>query len=403
MARLVLLCLALVAPPAFAQTQVPSRADTQPTTWTDAIAVHAQQVQAAGIVGSSLVIVRDGEVAATGHVGLQDQTTNRPIDAGTIYHWASVTKTFTGIAIMQLRDRGLLTLDDPVVMHVPEFRQVHNPFGPPEQVTVRTLMSHTSGLRAATWPWGGDQPWHPFEPTRWEQLFAMLPYTTLQFAPGTRYSYSNPGVLFLGRIIEQLSGDDYEMYVTKHILMPLGMHRTFFDRAPNHLRPHRSHSYVRDGQGVREAPFDFDTGVTVSNGGLNAPMTDMVRYLTFLLGQGPADRTKAHDQVLARASLEEMWRPVVRAQDGEGGSGNDVQAALSFFVERHGGVELVGHSGQQAGFLSHIYLHRPSRTAWAVAFNTDVAADAAGMRGLTTRAVDDAVRDAMVRLLSGAR
>jgi CubicO group peptidase (beta-lactamase class C family) len=184
--------------------------------------------------------------------------------------------------------------------------------------------------------------------------------------------------------------------------MPLGMHRTFFDRAPNHLRPHRSHSYVRDGQGFREAPFDFDTGVTVSNGGLNAPMTDMVRYLTFLLGHCPADRTKAHDQVLARASLEEMWRPVIRARDGEGGSGNDVQAALSFFVERHDSVELVGHSGQQAGFLSHIYLHRPSGTAWAVAFNTDVVADAGGTRGLTTRGVDDAVRAAIVRLLTGA-
>lgn len=131
-------------------------------------------------------------------------------------------------------------------------------------------------------------------------------------------------------------------------------------------------------------------------------MTDMVRYLAFLLGYGPADRAKAHDQVLARASLEEMWHPVVRAQDGEGGSGDDVQAGLSFFVERHGGVELVGHSGQQAGFVSHIYMHRPSRTAWAVAFNTDVTADAVDTRGLTTRAVDDGLRDAIVRLLTGA-
>ena len=64
------------------------------------------------------------------------------------------------------------------------------------------MMTHSSGLRAPTWPWGGDQPWHPIEPTRWEQLVAMLPYTQLNFNPGTKYSYSNPGVIFLGRMIQ---------------------------------------------------------------------------------------------------------------------------------------------------------------------------------------------------------
>lgn len=147
----------------------------------------------------------------------------------TIYHWASITKTFTGIAIMQLRDRGLLSLDDPVVKFVPELRFAHNPFGDISQVKVRHLMSHSAGFRAGTWPWGGDKPWHPFEPTSWEQLVAMLPYTDVQFAPGSKYSYSNPGVIFLGRTIEQISGDDYEVYVTKNILMPLGMRSSFFD------------------------------------------------------------------------------------------------------------------------------------------------------------------------------
>ena len=124
---------------------------------------------------------------------------------------------------MQLRDRGLLSLDDPVVKYVPELRLAHNPFGDIAQVKIRHLMSHSAGFRASTWPWGGDKPWHPFEPTSWEQLVAMLPYTDVQFAPGSKYSYSNPGVIFLGRIIQLLSGDDYEVYVAKNILMPLGM------------------------------------------------------------------------------------------------------------------------------------------------------------------------------------
>jgi CubicO group peptidase (beta-lactamase class C family) len=368
-----------------------------PRDWTDVQRLFRQQVTDAGIVGASLTIVRGDQVEADAYVGYQEHATRRPIDRDTIYHWASITKTFTGIAIMQLRDRGLLTLDDPVVKYVPEVRQIHNRFGDPSQITIRRLMSHSAGLRAGTWPWGGDRPWHPFEPTAWSQLVAMFPYTEVLFEPGTQYRYSNPGIILLGRIIETLSGDDYEMYITKNILMPLEMHRTFFDKAPYHLRDRRSHSYVRTDPGLEEMRFDFDTGITVSNGGLNAPVTDMARYLSFLIG----DRSRPeYDGVLRRSSLEEMWKPVIRAVDGEGGSGSDVQAALSFFVERHRGVEVIGHSGDQNGFLSHLYVHVPSRSAYVVAFNTDVSSKSRGKTRIT-RDVDDAVRDRILETMIG--
>ena len=370
------------------------RARPEPEGWAAVAAVFHDQARAAGIVGSSLVLVKDGAIAASAVDGYQDLDARRVVDGETIYHWASVTKTLTGIAIMQLRDRGRLSLDDPIVRYVPEFRRVHNPYGDISQVTIRHMMTHSSGLRAATWPWGGDQPWHPFEPTEWSQLVAMLPYTQLNFAPGSRYSYSNPGVVFLGRIIEVLSGDDYQMYVTKNILSPLGMHASFFDRAPYHLLAHRSHSYVRGDAGLTEARFDFDTGITVSNGGLNAPLADMARYLAFLIGTPPAAGAAP---VLRRASLEEMWTPQIPAADGEGATGPRAQAGLSFFIEQHGGVELIGHSGNQNGFISHLYLHRPTATGYVVSFNTDVAASKSSPSRPTTRQVDAAVRDAIIR------
>jgi CubicO group peptidase (beta-lactamase class C family) len=364
------------------------------TGWPAVEQVFHRQVQAAGIVGSSVLLVRDGSVAAAATDGYQDLNTKHTVDADTIFHWASITKTLTGIAIMQLRDRGLLALDDPIVKYVPEFRRVHNPFGDVAQVTIQHMMTHSSGLRASTWPWGGDEPWHPLEPTDWEQLVAMLPYTQLNFAPGTNYSYSNPGVIFLGRIIQLLSGDDYEVYVTKNILMPLGMHSSFFDRAPYYLLSHRSHSYFRSDTGLNEARFDFDTGITVSNGGLNAPLSDMAKYLAFLT----ADRqTPLSEGVLKRASLEEMWKPQINAVDGEGATGTTPQAGLSFFLERHSGVDLVGHSGDQNGFISHLYVHRPSRTAYVASFNTDVAPSKANPSRPTTRQVDAAIRDAIIR------
>jgi CubicO group peptidase (beta-lactamase class C family) len=360
--------------------------------WPAVTMLYRQRLSEAGIVGSSLFLVRNGAVAAKALEGVQDLQTKQPVDENTIYHWASVTKTFTGVAIMQLRDRGLLGLDDPVVKHLPELRRVHNPHGEISHVTVRHLMSHSGGFRAGTWPWGGDEPWHPFEPTEWDQVVAMFPYTQVLFRPGTKYSYSNPGVIFLGRIIESLSGEDYGMYITKNILMPLEMHRTFFDRAPRHLLKHRSHSYHRDDNGIREARFDFDTGITVSNGGLNAPLGDMARYLAFLIGD--EGRRDVYETVLARASIEEMFTPQIRAVDGEGGSGSDVSAGLSCFIERHHGVELVGHSGDQNGFISHLYIHRPSRSGYVVSFNTNTAA---GTARRSTRSVDDDLRDAIVR------
>jgi CubicO group peptidase (beta-lactamase class C family) len=369
-----------------------------PQGWPVVVEGYRAALQRAGIVGSSLLIVRDGRIVARQNEGLQDRERGVPADNDTIYHWASITKTFTGIAIMQLRDRGLLSLDDPVVKYVPELRLAHNRFGDISQVKIRHLMSHSAGFRASTWPWGGDQPWHPFEPTAWEQIVAMMPYTDVQFAPGSKYSYSNPGVIFLGRIIQLLSGDDYEVYVTKNILMPLGMRRTFFDRAPYYLLPHRSHSYFRDDAGLREARFDFDTGITVSNGGLNAPFDDMARYLQFLAGGTAADSAARaeYDIVLKRASLEEMWTPQIRATEGEGVNGQNSQAALSFFVEQWHGVELVGHSGDQNGFISHLYLHRPSRTAWVVSFNTDTTASKDGSRP-SSRQVDMTVRELMLK------
>jgi CubicO group peptidase (beta-lactamase class C family) len=381
---------------ALAAATLTAAADAQVPAWRTVMEEYRRLLDKAGIAGSSLLVMQGGDIVLRGSEGVRNAERRQPVTDDTIYHWASITKTFTGIAIVQLRDRGLLSLDDPVVKYVPELRLAHNPFGDISQVKIRHLMSHSAGFRASTWPWGGDQPWHPFEPTTWEQLVAMLPYTDLQFAPGSKYSYSNPGVIFLGRIIQLLSGEDYEVYVTKNILMPLGMRSTFFDRAPYYLLPLRSHSYLRDDRGIREARFDFDTGITVSNGGLNASLDDMAKYLAFLIGSPSNAYQAAYDVVLKRASLEEMWTPQIRAVEGEGVNGSDSRAALSFFVERHGAVELVGHSGDQNGFISHLYLHRPSRTGYLVSFNTDTTAAKDGSR-LSTRQVDAAVRELMLK------
>jgi CubicO group peptidase (beta-lactamase class C family) len=256
---------------------------------------------------------------------------------------------------------------------VPELRAVH---GPIEQVTLRQLMSHTAGFRTRSWPYRDDsKSWQPDEPLHWSQIVAILPYAELEFAPGGGYQYSNLGYIFLGQVIERVTTDDYEVYVDKNILKPLEMYRSYFDGTPYHLLRHRARSYELFGaRPARAAVFDFNSGATVANSGLNAPLGDMVKYLDFLLGDEAPARRVVYDGVLARASLEEMWRPV-RASDIKG-----EQVGTGWFLITLGGVKLVEHEGDQNHFLSAIFISPAHRAAWVVALNTDGTPDKNGGR-----------------------
>lgn len=379
---------------AAAVTGASSSASQSASAWPEFQQFYRQALAQHAIVGSSVALLRQGTIVARAHEGLRDRASTSPVDANTIFHWASITKTFTGIAIMRLRDEGRLTLDDPIVKYVPELRKASNPFGPMEAITLRHLLSHSAGFRSGTWPWAGGEAWQPFEPPGWEQLVGMMPYTRVEFAPGSKYQYSNPGLVFLGRVIEDVSGEPFETYIDKEILRPLGMTRTFFDRAPSFLRADRSHSYFVTDAGLTEAPFDFDSGITVSNGGLNAPIDDMARYLAFLTGSRDTATANRYGSILKRSSLEEMWKPVVPVSDG-------VQMGLTFFVERHGGQDYIAHSGGQNGFISHFYLHPSSGMSYIVAFNTQTTSVKEGEKR-NTRALDAAVRDWLLARVFGS-
>jgi CubicO group peptidase (beta-lactamase class C family) len=215
----------------------------------------------------------------------------------------------------------------------------------------------------------------PFEPAEYSQLAAMLPFTEILFKPGSRFSYSNPGIIFLGRIIEKLTGDDYEVYVDKNILKPLEMYRSYFDATPYHLLKYRSHSYYIENGKRTEGRFDANTGITVSNSGLNSPLTDMIKYLNFLVGAGTGSGSEGavYDTVLKRSSLEEMWQPQIRTEiDANGNRGFTTDVGLIFFLKREGGQTLLGHGGDQNGFISYIDFDPKRRIASILVFNTQV-------------------------------
>ena len=183
----------------------PHTGRAQPASDTSIAALQAtfrKYVAADSNVGATLLVMRNGTALLQDNVGMGDRERLQPVTNATIYHWGSITKTLTAIAIMQLRDRGKISLDDRITKYIPELRQIHNAYGSMDDITLRMLLSHTAGTRDGTWPYGSGQTWEPFEPTRWEQLVAMMPYQETLFTPGAKYGYSNPGFVYLARVIE---------------------------------------------------------------------------------------------------------------------------------------------------------------------------------------------------------
>jgi CubicO group peptidase (beta-lactamase class C family) len=171
------------------------------------------------------------------------------------------------------------------------------------------------------------------------------------------------------------------------------MTRSYFGATPYHLAAHRSSNFTvrRDSTGVRVTSNgrDFDPGITIPNGGWNAPLDDVAAWAAFLTGAPGGDSAAArrHAGVLSRASLEEMWRPVVPV-----GGGSAESMGLSFFVRTHNGRRLVGHTGWQAGFRAFLWFDPEARTAVIAAVNTsndaEAQASAAGYAALQEAAFD---------------
>lgn len=369
------LVFGVISTPAIVGAQSPARSTPLDVFHARFDSVLAQH----GVVGGGFAFVNGPAPTQASFYGYANNENHHPIDGQTAYNWASITKTLTAIAILQLRDHGKLSLDDPAVRYVPELRQVHDAFGSIDVITIRQLLSHSAGFRNPTWPWDCDDTancdWQPFEPTKWTQVAAMLPYTHIAFAPGSRWSYSNLGYVFLGQIIERISGEDFEVYIDKNILKPLSMTDSYFDRAPYFLEDHVSTSYMRSGSTLTPQPFNFDTGITTSNSGLKAPITDMVKYLHFLIGDSA---NKLYEVVLKRSSLEEAWTGGLPAiEPGHpatpyttGPHGSQPKMGLGFFEVETSGHRYIFHDGDQGGFSSELLIDPVGHSASILAVNT---------------------------------
>jgi len=194
---------------------------------------HLNQLVASGNPpGLSAVVVKEGEVVYNNAFGFADKPRNIKATTDTVYHWWSMTKIPTAIAIMQLQEQGKLNLDDEATKYLPWF-EVKYPSKESPTITIRNLLQHTSGL-PDTVP--AIISWVHYDDMTRDQTNVLkkhLPeFNTLKFEPDTKAVYSNLNYMVLGAIIEAVSGQTYESYVTENILQPLGMSQTSFVYTP---------------------------------------------------------------------------------------------------------------------------------------------------------------------------
>jgi CubicO group peptidase (beta-lactamase class C family) len=294
-------------------------------------------------------IVIDGELAHTKTFGVRERDKQSPVTVETVFRIASMTKSFTALAVLKLRDEGKLSLDDPVAKWIPEFARMQYATRDTAPIRVRQLLTHGAGFPEDN-PWG-DQQLGVSDETLTQWLKAGVPFST---APDTEYEYSNYGFALLGRIVAKASKRPYREYLEQEILAPLGMKSSTLEPAdvPGSVRA-TGYRRLPDGSYHEEKPLGH--GSFGAMGGLLTSANDMGKYVAYMLAAWPA-RDDPDKGPVARASLREMqrvWR--TSAFFSERGRAASIGYGYGLRVEQDCRfAHIVGHGGGLPGFGSYM-------------------------------------------------
>lgn len=353
-------------------------------------AAFAERTRVPGITYGVLI---DGQLVHTASVGVRELATRSPITNDTVFRIASMTKSFTALGILKLRDEGKLSLDDPAERYVPELAGLKYPTTDSPKLTIRHLLSHAEGFPEDN-PWG-DQQLAVTEEEFTAMLKGGIPFST---APGTAYEYSNYGFAILGRIVTRVAGVPYASYVTANILKPLGMSATTLEPA-SVPRDRLALGYRWEDNQWKEEP-QLPDGAFGAMGGMLTSTADLAKYVSFLMSAWPP-RDDADPGPVKRASLREMQQVSrLRPATATGGGATLLQLNASGYGYglrirqscqfRH----IVAHSGGLPGFgsqmrwlsdegIAFIAMGNLTYTGWDAVF--DAATDALARTGALTR------------------
>jgi CubicO group peptidase (beta-lactamase class C family) len=306
-------------------------------------ACAARFVKDQRLPGASVGVVLPDGLAWSAQIGFRNLHRREAPLPSTLYAIASITKTFTGTAIMQLEARGLLRLDDPITSYVPELKEADSSVGAIENVTIRRMLSHESGL--AEEPPGTDWANHRRDGAPADVLRRVSEIGT-KVPPNSQWKYSNLAYLLLGEVVTRVSGVPYADYVRAQILGPLAMTSTDWSPLPSELDARRATGYA-----PRSFSDDLDTAhegtLAWSDAGLWSNVEDLAKWLTFQMG---AYATPAHDSsILTSTTLRAMHTPRYLANDSWTRAWG-----VSWYAVRRDDAIWIQHSGGWDGFISDV-------------------------------------------------
>ncbi len=298
----------------------------------------------------SYALVLDGKVVHESYEGVINHATGQKPDGRSVYRIASMSKSFAGVAILQLRDAGKLKLDDPVARYIPELKgQKYSPDSP--EITIRHLLTHSAGFPEDN-PWGDRQLGISTE----EMLAMFRKGISFSTDPGVQYEYSNMAFAMLGYIITQVSGQTYQAYIAGHIWKPLGMQDTYWDytRVPEKQLV-KGYRWLREK--FTEQPIEGDGAYGIM-GGILTSTEDFCRYMAF--HQEAYKPDAAGSTVLKKSSVREMhypWNFNSLNRRGFTGKGepcvNVSHYGYGLRLDRNcDNIGMVGHSGGLPGYGS---------------------------------------------------
>lgn len=357
----VISCLGVVHPPAFYGTRLqtqrrfatetlpqprfadPDRAQKLAAAFPEIERLFLERVERQHIPGAVMGIIIDDKLVWVKSAGVNDVKTRVAVTPDTVFRIASMTKSFTAMAILKLRDEGKLSLDDPVSKYVPAIADLPYPTRDSPALTIRHLLTHSEGFPEDN-PWGDRQLAQSDEAIK-NFMRRGIPFSN---APGVAFEYSNFGFAILGQIVARASGKPYEDYIRDQILVPLGMRASTFEAAQ--VPRERIAPGYRWEDDVWKDELILAHGSFGAMGGLWTSANDLARYVSFLMSAFPP-RDEADKGPIHRSSAREMqqaarWQPAFALR-------NAVDGPLQFGVSTYG----YGLGVTQDCRFSHVVAH----------------------------------------------
>ena len=340
--------------------------------------MDAYQVEAFNehvLPGLAVGVVHEGKLVYSRNFGYADIEHETPVTGDTIFRIMSISKTFTSIAIMQLWEQGKFDLDDPVNPFLKSLKVVHKDLNAP-QITFRHLLTHTSGIGEMRGLTDLLLPVHGLGSKAGTRILSMPEYFNgelkAEIYPGQKWAYANLAFAVLAQLIEDISGQPFEMYMRAHVFEPLGMlHSDYFmsERVRDELA--QGYQFKKD----RFEPVEYLRLNTPGCGGIFSSLNDMVHYVSALMNGGKLGKA----QILQPETLKLMMTPQLDTDLRVFGMG------LGFVLSQYGPYQAARHGGGWPGFITEMAVIPEQKLAVLVFNNSSNSAPGLIAKGLLYR------------------